>query len=272
MLRGVNGAGTVTHKSKNMNKKIIFLISIVLLTLASCHCQKNNAEKVDIIETGDNINWSDSFIVVYRQLVNGYKVKAVVKPGVSDVPVMKANISFEKNGNVFTLPTSCFGDTLFCKGRMDYESENPKIFKKYRNETIVADYHINIEEGHLMPMYTPFFFMDLDFDGVDELVIVHHSMAVRFHDGYDVYRIVEGKPILIDYPPYKTDDNFGMTDYPEFDYKKKTISCPYPEGPGGLSYEGRIIYGISKTQKDTVVVNGRKHFFNHIERIKEIKY
>ena len=63
-----------------------------------------------------------------------------------------------------------------------------------------------------------------------------------------------------------------MTDYPEFDYKKRTISCPYPEGPGGLSYEGRIIYGISKTQKDTVVVNGRKHFFNHIERIKEIKY
>lgn len=125
-----------------------------------------------------------------------------------------------------------------------------------------------------MPMFTPFFFRDLDFDGAKELVIVHHSMAVRYHDGYDVYRIVDGKPVPIDYPPYnkdKEDRGFGMTDYPEFDFNKKTISCPYPEGPGDLPYEGRTIYGISKKQKDTVIVNGKKHYFNHLEAIKEIK-
>ena len=124
-----------------------------------------------------------------------------------------------------------------------------------------------------MPMYTPFFFMDLDFDGIKELVIVHHSMAVRFHDGYDIYRIVEGQPVLIDYPPYNDNKEywgFGMTDYPEFDYKKKTISCPYPEGE--LTWTGRTIYGVSKTRKDTVVVNGKKHLFNHMEVIKEIKF
>lgn len=251
-------------------KKIIPIIAIVLLSMMSCHRQKNNAEKVDIIETGDDINWNDSFIVVYRQYVNGYRVKAVVKPGVSDVPVMKADLSFEKKGKAFTLYTSCFGDTLFCKGRVDYESENLKTFKMYKNKTISADYHVNIEEGHMMPKNTPFFFMDLDFDNVDELVIVHHSMAVRYHDGYDVYRIVDGKPVLIDYPPYRTDDDFGMTDFPEFDYKKQTITCPYPEG--GLSYLGRIIYGVSQKQKDIVDVNGRKHYFNHLEPIKEIKY
>lgn len=37
-------------------------------------------------------------------------------------------------------------------------------------------------------------------------------------------------------------------------------------------YVGRTIYGISKKQKDTIIVNGRKQFFNHIELIKEIKY
>ena len=123
-----------------------------------------------------------------------------------------------------------------------------------------------------MPIYTPFFFMDLDFDGIEELVIVHLHMAVRYHDGYDVYRIVEGEPVLIDYPPYKTNDDFGMTDYPEFDSKKKTIDCPYPEGPGGFGYIGRTIYGVSKKQKDTVVVNGKKHLFNHMEVIEEIKF
>ena len=154
-----------------------------------------------------------------------------------------------------------------------YEFENPELFKKYRNKTIEADYHKCNEDDHLMPMYTPFFFMDLDFDGIEELVIVHRSMGVRCHDGYDVYRIVEGCPVFINYPPYNDNKEhwgFGMTDYPEFDYKKKTISCPYPEGE--LTWEGRIVYGVSKKQKDTVIVNGRKHYFNHMEIIEEIKY
>lgn len=75
-------------------------------------------------------------------------------------------------------------------------------------------------------------------------------MGVRYHDDYDIYRIVEEKPVLINYLPYNDnveDWGFGMTDYPEFDFNKKTISCPDPEGSGGLPYEGRIIYGIMGT-------------------------
>ena len=146
------------------------------------------------------------------------------------------------------------------------------MFRKYRGKTVEADYHMSKIEGQLMPIYTPFFFMDLDFDGIEELVIVHKSMAVRHHDGYDVYRIVEGQPVLINYPPYNDnikDWGFGMTDYPEFDYKKKTISCPYPEGE--MKYAGRIIYGVSKKEKDTVIVNGKKDLFNHMEVIKDVK-
>lgn len=46
----------------------------------------------------------------------------------------------------------------------------------------------------------------------------------------------------------------------------------YPEGLGGLPYEGRIRYGIGKRQKEVVTVNGRKHYFNKMEVTKEIKY
>ena len=216
---------------------------------------------------------TDSFVVVYRQPVNGYKVKAVAKFAVSDVDIISADLTFTKGEQSFILHTQCFGDTAFCNGRFDYEIENPKIFRKYKNKTIESDYHLHKVKGGQMPMYTPFFFMDLDFDGIEELVIVHQSMAVRYHDGYDVYRIVEGKPVLIDYPPYivnKKDWGFGMTDYPEFDYKKKTISCPYPEGE--LKWDGRTIYGISKTRKDTVAFNGKKYLFNHMEVIKEMNF
>ena len=152
------------------------------------------------------------------------------------------------------------------------DGTNEGIVKKYHNKTVEADYHSTEVDWKYELDETPFFFRDMDFDGVEELVIVHYRVAVRYHDGYDVYRIVDGEPVLINYPPYKTDEDFGMTDYPEFDFQKKTISCPYPEGPGGLPYEGRTIYGISKKQKDTVIVNGKKHYFNHLEVIKEIKY
>ena len=258
-------------------KKITPIIVIVLLAMASCHRPKGVSEEnlpasVDSAQVSDYLNANDSFTVVYRQPVNGYHVEAVLKMGVSDFMILEAAITFEKGGKAFTLQTSCFGDTIFCKGRLDFDEENPKTFKKYRGKTIYADYHENREKDYTMPVYTPFFFMDLDFDGIEELVIVHHSMAVRYHDGYNVYRIVEGKPFLIDYPPYKSGkyDDFGMTDYPKFDFKHKTISCPYPEGE--MKYDGRTIYGVSKNKKDIVVVNGRKHFFNHLEPIKEIKY
>ena len=39
-----------------------------------------------------------------------------------------------------------------------------------------------------------------------------------------------------------------------------------------VMWDGRTIYGVSKKHKDTVVVNGKKHLFNHMEVIKEIKF
>ena len=218
---------------------------------------------------------TDFTIVNYRQRVNGYQVDAVLRwKDWGDFYQIPADLIFTKDDKTFTLQTECFGDTLFSKGWLN-DREKLRFMKEHRFETIDADYPTgHCEDGVAMLRDTPFFFKDLDFDGVDELVIVHYSMAVRSHDGFSVYRIVSGEPFLIDYPPYNTGKykSFGMTDYPEFDFEKKIIDCPYPEGPGGLSYGGRTIYGVSKTKKDTIVVNGKEHYFNHLEVIEEIKF
>lgn len=212
----------------------------------------------------------DSFTVVYRQSVNGYKVKATIK--MEEYEINNADITFIKDKKSFALHTTSFGDSAFNKGGWGMLDENQEIMEKYRGKTLEIDYHKTKVDWKTMPDEAPFFFMDLDFDGTKELVIVHYTMAVRNHDSYDVYRLVNGKPVLINYPPYRPYEDTGMTDYPEFDFKKKTISCPYPEGPGGLGYEGRIIYGVSKQQKDTINVNGKKYYFNHIEVIDRIQY
>ena len=258
-------------------KILIFFIAVLF---ASCTCKCNKASiHTDSISYVDSVvdpipnpildttTWEDlsqdSFIVHYRQKIHGYKVKAVLKPNYYDVMVLAADVYFTKRGKTFMLHSDDFGDTIFCKGRDDFNFENPKILEKYRHKTVKADYKVIREDGIPYPKYTPFFFQDMDFDGIAELIIVQQSNASRYRDCYNVYRIVEGKPFLIDYPPYYVRQcvGSGMSNYPEFDFKKKTITCPIPEGE--IRYDCYDIYGISK-KKDVIVVNGHKHYFNKI--------
>ena len=262
-------------------KLLIPIVIVILFGGCNTNCQNSNYKKenkhnvADKDEKYDNITdekREDCFTVIYRQPINGYNVKAVARLAPSDVDIISADLTFTKDGKSFTLHTQCLGDTVFSKGRLDYNGENPTIFNRLLSKIIEADYHEYREKDRLMPVYTPFFFIDLDFDGAKELVIVHYSMGVKHHDGYDVYRILEGKPILINYPPYheNADDwGFGMTDYPDFDFETKTITCSYPEG--SMRYEGRVVYGVSK-KKDIKVLHGKKHYFNHIEPQKEYEY
>ena len=241
-----------------MPKGFSLMALLCMVVILAC----NNGARKNVGEENKAKTAEDSFTVVYSKPIKGYRVRAVLKPYETDVLIMKAAITFDKDGKLFTLKTSCYGDTAFCKGRLEYREDNEKLLKKYRNKTVKADYNEAM----------PFFFKDMDFDGVDELVIVHYSMADRYHNGYDVYRIVDGKPMPIDYPPYKSGKHkeFGMTDYPEFDFKHNTITCSFPEGE--LKYEEQTVYGISDRKKDTIVVNGVKHYFNHIEQQKRVSF
>ena len=263
---------------KSKFKRMICLCLVISVTLLSCSkkasnkdygsCKYVSKERTDssyIMMKQDNDISQDSFAVEYRQKIFGYKVKAILKPSYEDNLVLSANIYFTKNNRTFMLHSKSFGDTIFCNGRQDPKEKNLKILKKYNHKTVKSDYTANKDEQEPMLLYKPFFFKDLDFDDIPELIIVHNSLAVRWHNGYDVYHIVEGVPILMDKPPYYNADNngFGMTDYPKFDFKRKIITCPIPEGE--LCYTDFIVYGISK-KKDKIKVNGRYHYLNKLVR------
>ncbi|MBP3833068.1 MAG: hypothetical protein ILA03_03815 [Bacteroidaceae bacterium] len=267
-------------RSHNLILKFLAIAFIAILVLSlACYLLESRNEDEQQLELDDTevLNWgvksTEYSIVNYRQRVNGYKVEAVLRwNDWGDFYQIPADLKFTKDDKSFTLHTECFGDTVYSKGRLNYMG-NLDLIKENRFKTIDADYPTgHCEEGKTMLRDTPFFFKDLDFDGIDELVIVHYSMAVRYHDGFSVYRIVDGEPFLIDYPPYNTGEykSFGMTDYPEFDFEKKTIDCPYPEGE--MKWDGRTIYGVSMTKKDTIVVEGKEHYFNHLDAIEEVKF
>lgn len=204
------------------------------------------------------------FIVEYQQPVQGYRVKADLSLD-TILECMRGELIFEKDGKRFTLSTTSFGDTVFNKGYLLPDS-NVAIMHRYQGKTIGANYSDD---------NAPFIFKDVDFDGVPELLIVHKGMHVKFHDYYNVYRIVDNTPVLIDYPPYHDKvgsflvSEWDLSDYVEFDDDKKTIISPYPEGD--MKYSGCCIYGIGST-KDTVMVNGRTYLFNHIELVREERF
>ena len=76
-------------------KKIASIIAVFLLMLVSCQQSGKVSGQEDLsADSVDMIADSDSFIVVYRQPVNGYQVKAVVK--MADYEINYADISFTK--------------------------------------------------------------------------------------------------------------------------------------------------------------------------------
>ena len=95
--------------------------------MAGCHRSKSASEGtesafVDYTDSKKPYNPNDSFIITYRQPVNGYKVKAVVKESPYDTNC--ADIMFTKNGKSFTLHTTSYGDTLFNQGGWGWDGTN----------------------------------------------------------------------------------------------------------------------------------------------------
>lgn len=90
-------------------KKIIPIISVLLMMLAACQHREKIAEQENM-----PAEKTDSFQVAYHQPVNGYQVKAVVK--MDEGEILYADIIFAKDEKSFILHTTSFGDSDFNKG------------------------------------------------------------------------------------------------------------------------------------------------------------
>ena len=85
----------------------------------------------------------------------------------------------------------------------------------------------------------PFSFGDMNFDGINELVIANRQAGQRWQDAYEVYLIQEMKDTsyfnILDLTNVLPYSNIDATT--EFDSDKKTIELYYSGGACGSSYE-----------------------------------
>lgn len=160
--------------------------------------------------------------ISYNQKVNGYKVNVICfLHDCSDVN--DAILHFQSDTSEFYIYNPAYyeygiwgkyGEKMTPKdGDTIYVNYTPKESSEY-----AEDY------GYLASHEIPFFFQDVDFDGIDELLITNWQCGSRGTSVYDVYKANQyygyrlGIIKLTDAPFYKMEN--GQT---EFDPKEETI-------------------------------------------------
>lgn len=232
-------------------KHLLFFLTIVMAYLISCSkseqahsiilsndtlgiSQNSFPDGFEMFDNGDNICF-----IKYRNKINGFDVRIAVRPFayIDSTLFGSAEIAFLQNDTCFiSLPNPFF--------RID--SLNTKLIENY--DVVELDYkqpQINklksIEFSKFRSL--PFFLLDVNFDGKDELIMNYAGQGQRYCNAYVVYGLQYwngemGYDFLYDstrgVAPFS-----DLDDLSEIDYTKKEISTFYY---GGYSDSEKRIY------------------------------
>jgi len=188
------------------------LISIIISLLLGCCSQRqaknsvgNTVESCPVEETAVSV-----IHLRYDNPINGYIVTADVTPNESRTDG-SAELTFTKGDISFGAFVDFFVKEGFNLGDIDKNSEE-----------IVLQYSPK-PKGVVLYSKEPFCFSDVDFDGIEEILVLDYGQGVH---GVNAYRVFEpdGK-LREDVPFMELDDHY------EFDAAQKTIAYKYYEDP-----------------------------------------
>lgn len=154
--------------------------------------------------------------IKYKQPVNGYTVRVLWMPYTDESEETSetgnALLYFESESNHFYIQTRSYRDTAVYS------------HTKLKDVDILFWDYTPKKKGEILSQYSPFFFSDVDFDGVDELLIND------FYVGPNSYEVYKVHPYYAEIVKEKPFDNLqgGIT---QFDIKNKTITKHYADGP-----------------------------------------
>lgn len=176
-------------------KRLLFFLTIVMVCLIGCSKseQTDSSDRAnDTLETshkpfprdfelfdnGDNICF-----VKYRNKINGFDVRIAVRPFayIDSILFGSAEIAFLRNDTCFiSLPNPFFRiDSLNRK-----QIENFDVVElDYQYPQINKSKPIEFKQFNALP----FFFLDVNFDGEDELIMNYARQGQRYSDAYVAY-------------------------------------------------------------------------------------
>ena len=210
-------------------KRILFLI-LIAFSLSWQTLAQNN------VPTGFECFVAKYIYINFKQPIEGYRVKAKVKLPAQNGYCGSAEIIFQKGGNSYT-----FNNPYF-------RIEGLKNGDFYDGDCFNVDYILPpIDYSKPIKLYEafnnlPFVFIDIDFDGNKELVMVYANQAQRGSDAYEVVATVDASYGDMRFD-YDRDIAFCLDGMSEIDFTKKTISLWHSLG---IQYSYKTIYFLGK--------------------------
>jgi len=186
-------------------------ISIGLLLVSSCSQRKTKNNTPPIVESAIVEESSAKAEVIhlrYAKPINGYTVTADVTPYESGSEG-EAVLTFSKEDISFSAFVDSFVKDGFNLGTIDKNSEE-----------VVLQYSPK-PKGVMLYSKEPFCFSDVDFDGIEEILVLDYGQGVH---GVNAYRVFEPDGKLREDAPFKE-----LDEHYEFDAKNKTITYVYHE-------------------------------------------
>ncbi len=222
-----------------MNKS--FIIIFAILFLLSCGQKKENVPLVEQKIEQDNVqetkteNFSENprVFITYNQPVNGYKVEVMWFPrgGYSEIGIGIIKFTHISENNYFEIVNELFSDYY-----LDSLVRNHShVF--YDGESFTSDYipPTKDELGH----NTPFQFLDVDFDGEEELLI-NKRRGHRDWNLYDVYKVGDFYIKKLTRKPFDY-----LEDGNKFDFENKTITQFWSSGWNNFT---KLVYRYQKEE------------------------
>ena len=210
-----------------MNYKVAILPILICLLSSRCFQLRTNkasseaspAEPVNETETPIT---SKEYHVRYDKPINGYTVAAVIEP-YEDADWGSAVLTFTKGDISFSVYVDSFTKEGFSLKGYD------------ASEEIVLQY-VPKPKGEMLYDKEPFCFTDIDYDGVDEILVLEYWGGVH---GVNACLIFEKDGTQRKDGPFEEFD-----EHVEFDAKNKTITRYYYEDAG--SERSDLIYKHQK--------------------------
>ena len=220
-----------------MTRLLSLFLALTLLSSCTNRQTKNTEAKVVTIE--------------YSNEINGYSVKVIWKPKAVRYRHTKgpAIIEFhnKKDGTSFTLTNNNFG-ILNSKLPFSYSKDSMEIISLNQNDIkLVYDENNLKSEENFGTTNEPFFFQDLDFDAIKELVIVEIENGQRGVASFKAYKLEYGDIQselygITNNEPFKSLDEMSKIDF----VNKRIIIY----GSGGACASGYEIYKLIPSKND----------------------
>lgn len=257
--------------------KYVLYAIIGLLALSACQPKPVHTDRVTGVDStlqdqflrGDDLRGTafkdlnidnKRLFIRYNQPVEGYTVTAVCFPWRSydrdreHELIGKAILHFESEDNNFDIYNEYFSDsTLY------YVNDQP-----FEDGQVLHLNYLPQKADEYLGYNSPFFFQDVDFDGVKELLVNNWRCGVRHSNRYDVYEIEDWKARLVTAPPFNEIDD-SMT---RFDSISQTIRLV--KGSAVEAYERTYQKKCRQTMQSSRVVSepyfelvGARYFYNN---------